>query len=214
MEGVIFDLDGTLLDSMPLWRKAACNYLMNNYGICTDESLANEVLKLTIKGAAEFLKSRFGLEADVPAIAAGINGIMEGAYKTTIQPMPGAEELIKTLSARKIPMTIGTATDRYLVEAVLKRLGWSGYFCNISTCTEVNAGKRESPVVYDEAMKGFGGTRAQSVVFEDSPHAARTAFAAGYRVVGIGEQSALKDCCTVCIPSLLPVERVLEIIGA
>ena len=64
MQGVIFDLDGTLLDSMPLWRMAARNYLRDNYGIYADESLADEVLKLTITEAAELVRTRYGLAAD------------------------------------------------------------------------------------------------------------------------------------------------------
>ncbi len=209
MQGVIFDLDGTLLDSMPLWRTAARNYLRDNYGIYADESLADEVLKLTITEAAELLKTRYGLSADTAAVAAGVNGIMEQGYFHTIAPMPGAEELLKALKARGIPMAIATATDRYLVEAALARLGWTGYFCGISTCTEAGAGKRESAAVYDMAMKSFGGSRKECTVAEDSAHAARTALAAGYRVAGVGADPALISACTVHIPSLVPLDRAL-----
>ncbi len=212
MQGVIFDLDGTLLDSMPLWRMAARTYLLNDHGIYADESLADEVLKLTITEAAELLKTRYSLSAGTAEIVAGVNGVMEEGYFGTIKPMPGAEELLKALALRGVPAAIATATDRYLVEGVLSRLGWGGYFRCVCTCTEAGAGKRESPAVYDAAMAGFGGERRNTAVAEDSAHAALTAKNAGYRVVGVGD-AVPERCCTERLASFLPTERALKALG-
>ena len=80
MEGVIFDLDGTLLDSMGLWRRAGVIYL-ERYGIEVDESLADIILPLTIRGAARYIKEHFPVPESVENITAGVNGVMEEFYK-------------------------------------------------------------------------------------------------------------------------------------
>lgn len=218
MEGVIFDLDGTLLDSMGLWRRAGVIYL-ERYGIEVDESLADIILPLTIRGAAKYIKEHFPVPESVENITAGVNGVMEEFYKNYIKPKEGAAELLAELYRRGIPMALATATDRYLIDSAFNRLGWNKYFRGICTCTEVGVGKRDGADVYDAALKTFGGTRGGSWVFEDSPHAAATAKQAGFNVMGVkdeggkADQQKLKASCTVYVESLAPVERVLKLIG-
>ena len=218
MDGVIFDLDGTLVNSMWLWRRAGCIYLEEK-GIKAEESLADELLLLTIGGAAAFIKNKFGLAEDVAVITAGINGVMEKGYKNTIPPKEGAEELLEALAARKIPMAVATATDRQLVKTVLSRFGWEKYFTGIFTCSEVGYSKRESAEVYLAALRSFGGSAENSWVFEDAPFAARTARAAGFNVAAVfdadgkAQKSKLKEVGTVYIESLAPSSGVLKLIG-
>ena len=218
MDGVIFDLDGTLLDSMGLWRKAGCIYL-KKFGIDADESLADEILPLTIGGAAVYVKQKFGIPLPVDEIKDGINGVMEEGYKNFIPAKDGAEEFLAALYSRNIPMAVATATDRYLVKSAFERFGWNKYFTGIFTCSEVGVGKRDGADVYIAAMKSFSGTISDSWVFEDSPHAALTAHNAVFLVAGVkdeggkGDQQALKAASTVYVESLAPADKVLKLIG-
>ena len=139
-----------------------------------------------------------------------------GAEYHPIQPKEGAAELLEELKKRGVPMTIATATDRYLVEGGLRRLNMDKYFEGIFTCSEVGVGKRDGADVYEAALRLMGARKAKSWVFEDSPHAARTAAAAGFNVAGVkdigggNDQDELKKYCKVYFESLLPTERVLE----
>ena len=219
MDGVIFDLDGTLLDSMGLWRKAGCIYL-EKFGIKADESLADIILPLTISGAAVYIKQNFSIPLPVGQIKDGINAVMEEGYKNYIPAKEGASKLLAGLYAHKIPMALATATDRYLVESAFRRFGWEKYFTGIFTCSEVGVGKRDGADVYLAAMKSFCGTVKGSWVFEDSPHAAKTAYNAGFNVAGVkdeggkGKQEELKKFSTVYFESLSPAEKVLKTLGA
>ena len=158
MQGAIFDLDGTLLNSMGLWRHAGEIYL-KNLGITAEEGLADTILKMTIRGAAQYLIERYSLPCSVEEAAGGINGVMESAYATVITPKEGAEQLLQALFSRGIPMAVATATDRYLVEIALGRLGLIKYFKGIVTCTEVGVGKRDGADVYEAALKLTGSAK-------------------------------------------------------
>ena len=215
MQGAIFDLDGTLLNSMGLWRHAGEIYL-KNLGITAEEGLADTILKMTIRGAAQYLIERYSLPCSVEEAAGGINGVMESAYATVITPKDGAEQLLQALALRGIPMAVATATDRYLVEIALRRLGLIKYFKGIVTCTEVGVGKRDGADVYEAALKLTGSAKRHTWVFEDSPHAARTAREAGFMVAGVEDDDGKNDVaelqkyCNIFLASLLPTEGVLK----
>lgn len=214
MKAVIFDLDGTLLDSMGMWRQTAAIYL-KDLGIQAPEGLADNILKLTIRGAAEYLKKNYSLNLTVEQITRGLNGVMERGYARTIPPKAGAAELLEELFLHGYPMALATATDRYLIDMAFKRLGWQKYFSAICTCTEVGVGKRDGADVYETALKALGAEKSACWVFEDSPHAARTASAAGFNVVGIKDEGGgadfgeMKKYCKLCFESLVPARSVL-----
>lgn len=218
MDGIIFDLDGTLLDSMGMWRRAGVIYL-EKFGIHADESLADKILPLKIADAARVIGEYYNLPLTPKQIADGVNGVMEEGYNRTIQPKEGAAELLEKLYARGIPMAIATATDSYLVRAALSRLGWEKYFRGLATCTQVGVGKRDGADVYIAAMNLFGGKIPNCWVLEDSPHAALTAKRAGYRVLGVrdeggkNDQQALIAASTAYVRSLSPARAVLSVIG-
>ena len=90
-------------------------------------------------------------------------------------------------------MYIATNTDRDLVEAALKHTRLEGYFRGILTCGEVGVGKKDSPEVYERAMRRLRGNKKDTVIFEDALHAIRTAKAAGFRVCGVYDPSAEDD---------------------
>lgn len=105
---------------------------------------------------------------------AGIDRIIEHFYRDEVQPKPGVVPFLKELRAKGVDVCIATATDRYLIEAALRRCGIENLFDAIFTCSEVGHGKDE-PVIFRRAMEHFGAQRGSTVVFEDAIHAVETA---------------------------------------
>lgn len=187
--GAIFDMDGTLLDSMFYWRQAPEDCLRAVYGKEPGTTDVMEQMKaMTIGEGSAWLKETFSLPDSAGQVAAHINEMMEQFYSSRVQVKPGAERWLQNLAEAGIPMAVATSTDRSLVETALHRTGLERYFGAVFTCTEVGAGKGR-PDVYEAALAFLGTPRSDTWVFEDSLFAMRTAAAAGFPVAGVYDDS-------------------------
>lgn len=197
--GAVFDVDGTLLDSMSVWDTIGEDYL-RSIGYVPREKLNETFQAMSLLQAARYYQTEYGVTLSVEEIMDGVNGMLERFYREQARLKPGAGEFVRELSRRGVKLCIATATDRYLVEAALERCGVRGYFEDILTCTAVGAGKDE-PLIYREALKRLGAERPLAVVFEDALYAARTAKGDGFPVAAVydchekrqGELKALAD---------------------
>ena len=191
ISGAIFDIDGTILDSMQFWAKAPEPFL-NNIGI----ELAPEVGKLTLfmglPEIADFLKKEYRLDMSVDAIIEGITETIKDYYKYQVQLKEGAERFLTDMKQAGMKITAATFSERYNVENALKRLNALKYFDIILTCTEVGAGK-EKPDVYLAAARYMGTLPMHTWVFEDALYALKTAKNAGFKTVGVYDVSSIED---------------------
>lgn len=209
IRGAIFDVDGTLLDSMPMWNHAGERFLAG-IGVVAEPDLEKKLFTLTMRGGAEYIKTQYHLELSVEKIMQGINQTIEHFYRAEVEPKTGIRELLQNLHEQKIPMTIATATDRCHIEAALDRLDLLKYFKHIFTCSEVGAGK-EQPMIYLKAAQYMQTPPADTWVFEDAYHAAKTAHDAGFYVVGVYDaaseaaQEQLKAVSHVYLKEMIPV---------
>ncbi len=217
IKGAIFDVDGTLLDTMGKWHDASRIYL-GRLGISTDPDIGDRYFALTITGTARAIKEEYGLSASVSEIVDGIDGIMEEFYRTEARPKPGAEELLDRFRQAGIPMVVGTSTDRRPIEAALTRLGLDQYFLRIFTCTEVGHPKSD-PELFLAAMELMGSDPEETVLFEDGLYSIRTAAALGIKTVGVydrisrADQEAIRDLAWDYLPegaSLAELTRILD----
>ncbi len=117
---VIFDFDGTLFDSMYLWDTVAESYVRSR-GKEPKPTVREEVRALSLLQAAEHLKKEYDLAETPEEIMAGIDRIIEHFYRDEVQPKPGVVPFLKELRAKGVDVCIATATDRYLIEAALRR---------------------------------------------------------------------------------------------
>lgn len=191
MEGAIFDMDGTLLDTMPIWEHASENYLAKK-GITVKEKLSEILFSMSMQQGAAYVKEHYGLSESIEEIVAGTNDIVAEAYRTRAEAKPGVREFLETLKARGIKMAVATSTDRVHVEAALKKNGLYDYFDVIFTCSEVGVGKVK-PDIFDAAMEALGTKKTATWVFEDALYAIKTAKAAGFRTVGLYDESSQKE---------------------
>lgn len=195
IKGAVFDADGTLLDSMGIWDTVGEDYL-RTLGYEPEENL-NEIFRtFSLYQAACYYRSEYAVELSVQEIMDGVNRMIETYYLEEVLLKPGAAEFLCQLKKRNIKMCVATATDRYLIEAALRRCGVRDYFSEILTCTAVGCGK-DKPVIYREAQRHLGTEKSETIVFEDALHALKTAKKDGFLTAAVydfheTEQMALK----------------------
>ena len=192
LQSAIFDMDGTLLDSMGAWRGLVPELAERSGAVLTDE--VRSCLKtMTTQEAAAFCKERWGLTWDEAEITAWFEDRMRQFYSTQVQLKPGVEKFLSLLKMEGVWMYVASATGRSLVELALRHTGIDGYFRGIITSHEVGVGKGESPEIFERAMRRLQSNKKDTVIFEDSLHAIRTAKAAGFRVAAVYDPSARQD---------------------
>ena len=119
IQGAIFDMDGTLLDSMPVWEHASERYLQNK-GIEVREKLSEILFSMSMQKGAEYVKENYHLTESTDEIVTGVNNIVYTAYEKEVQPKEGVREFLDKLQAEGIKMVVATSTDRPMVEAGIK----------------------------------------------------------------------------------------------
>ncbi len=185
IDAVIFDLDGTLLDSLSAWEHSGSNFVRSQ-GFEPPADLDDKLVAMSLTDGAKLIKQTYHLSYSPEEILELTLRPIKEHYYTDIQPMPGIPETLARLHAQGIKMAVATASDRDLAEKSLTRLGLRKYFEFIITCDEVGAGK-SSPAVYEAALKRLGTAKARTLVAEDALHALQTAHHAGFPTAGIEE---------------------------
>lgn len=183
IKGAIFDLDGTLLDSTPMWYTIGKKYLAR-LGKEAAPGLDDTIHAMSLYQAACYLRDEYSLDKSAGEIMADINNMISSFYFEELKLKEGAGDFIRYMAENGIRMCIATATDRPYVEAALKRCGIMDYFSGILTCTEVGHGKDE-PHIFRQGLELLGTDRENTLVFEDSCYAVLTAVKDGFRVIGI-----------------------------
>lgn len=198
LKAAIFDFDGTLFDSNYVW-VAAGQRFFHSIGITPKPNLQEEIRTMSLYQSAYYIREEYRLSLTVEEIMEGINQTVEDAYFHEVQPKSGVIPFLHALKAADIRMCIATATDRYQIEAALKRCNMLDFFEGIFTCSEVGHGKDE-PIIFRKAMENLGTDRSNTVIFEDAHHAVQTAKEDGFMTVGIfdsyiQEQKQLQTLC-------------------
>lgn len=183
VKGAIFDLDGTLIDSMFIWDTIGEDYL-KSLGIEPKENLAEVFKTFTLEQAAEYYRNHYDIKLSVKEIVDDINNMVAEIYRTKVVLKPGIDDFLKRLQGLGVKMCVATVTDRPIVEDVLKRLKIYEYFSGIFTCSEIGYNK-ETPEIYRKAVKHLGTPKTETVVFEDAIHALKTAKNDGFKVAAV-----------------------------
>ena len=188
---MIFDADGTRLDSMPIWDDLGARYL-KGIGIEAEPGLSEILFCMSLEESAAYMKRTYGLSQTEEEIRNGVLAKLDDFYVNEVQAKPGVSEFLRTLHERKVPMMIATSSSRHHIEAAMRRLGFLDYFAGIITCEEVGAGKSR-PDIYLKCAEAMGLDPEEVCVVEDVIHAVRTANAAGFPTAGVYDAASAED---------------------
>lgn len=192
LQSAIFDMDGTLLDSMPTWRELGPTFL-REAGIDATEEQLRMLRTMTDHEVVPYLRTVCGLEWSEERIVGEIVDRMETFYSTVVRPKPGLEKFLSILKMEGVWMYVATATHRRLTEKALKTAGIDHYFRGIVTSADAGNRKCDSADIYEMAMRRLRSNKRDTVVFEDALYAIRTAKNAGFRVAGVYDVAAEQD---------------------
>ncbi|MBO7420960.1 MAG: HAD family phosphatase [Spirochaetaceae bacterium] len=185
ISGIIFDLDGTLIDSLGFWEIVPEKYL-KTIGIKADKDLARQIDSFSLKESAAFFIEKFKLKLSVSQVIDGINQTIEKFYKEEVQLKPGVKEFAALLAEKHVKLAVATSSPAHLAEAALKRLLPVEFAC-IESCNDCTQGKDESAEVYEKALAKMELSKDNVWVFEDALFALETAKKAGFHVCAVEE---------------------------
>lgn len=184
----IFDMDGTLIDSMVYWKNLASEYLKSKGVENISKDIFKKIEPMTMTESADLFIEEFSLKETVETIVKEMNEMMDEHYRKDIMLKKGVKEYLEKLSKKNIKMCVASATDEILMEICLSRLDIRKYFEFLLSCETVGVGKNK-PDIYFKSVKRLGSKISETAVYEDAPYAIKTAREAGFYVIGIYDLS-------------------------
>lgn len=183
IEAVLFDLDGTLVDSMWMWGAIDVEYL-GRHGLTLPKDLQKAIEGMSFSETAVYFKKRFSLPEPLEEIKAEWIAMSKEKYAHEVSLKPGAREFLEYLKSHGYKAGIATSNGRELLNAVVEGQGLSPYFQCLMTSCEAGAGK-PAPDVYLKVAEELNVDPKNCLVFEDTPAGVRAGKAAGAKVCSI-----------------------------
>ncbi|MDD2396808.1 MAG: HAD family phosphatase [Tissierellia bacterium] len=179
----IFDLDGTLLDSMAAWRNLGKDYLLQK-GINPPDNLNEIIAAMSMIESAAYFQKAFKIELSAEEIIKEIKMLIENKYKYEFKLKPYVKEYLQKLKDENSVMCIVTATPLKLAKAALERNEIIDYFSFVISCDEVGVGKN-NPDIFILAANKLNAKPYEIAVYEDADFALITAKEAGFYTIGV-----------------------------
>lgn len=212
IRAVILDLDGTLLDSMPLWHEIDLAFLREN-GIEPPDNISDIVGKMSITEWAEYFIREFSMPHTPQQVIRRIEEMAETAYRETIPLKPHVTAFLDALDGMGLPYGIATATYKNSAWAALRRLGLTERMQFVLTGEDVEGGK-STPEIYLRSAALLGSTPQETLVVEDALHCVQTAVSAGFLTAGVYDAAALpeewQEMQRICTVSGEDLSEILE----
>ena len=188
---VIFDLDGTLIDSTSLWAEIDQQFFSKR-NMKTPPNYGKEIAHLGLYNAAVLTKEKYLPNETVEDIINEWHQAAIEAYSTRIPLKEHAAELLDLLKQLDVKLAVATANSKELYEPCLARLDIAKYFEIVVDVNSCKNGKN-SPEIYDKVASYFSLTRKEIAIAEDMLTALNTAYTNGYTVIGIYDKNTVKD---------------------
>lgn len=185
--GAIFDFDGTVFDSMHVWKDIKYKFF-DDMGLVITEKEREIFDKLFIKDTILKAKEYFNLKETPEELFVLFFESIKRRYLEDTKPKNDIIDFLERLKAKGVKIGIATATSEFALEAVLEKFNMLHYFSVIYSTYTVGASKKE-PKVYDVVLNELGTDKETTWIFEDAVYACETAKKNGYNLVGIYDKS-------------------------
>lgn len=192
VSAVIFDMDGLLIDSEPIWRRAEVR-IFGSLGVPLTEDLCAQTMGLRLDEVVKYWHERHPWECfDADAVCEEILDEMERQLSRHAQPMPGVNEVIDFFEERSLKLALATSSYLRLVDVVLRELGLANTFEAVRSAQFEKRGKPQ-PDVFLSTARELGVEPANCLVFEDSPFGVQAAKNAGMLCVAVPEEMNMQN---------------------
>jgi HAD superfamily hydrolase (TIGR01509 family) len=182
MEAVVFDMDGVLIDSEPVWEEVRRSLVAERGGRWLPDS-QRRLMGMSTGEWSHYLASDLGVDLAPDEIARTVIAGMVDRYRVRLPLLPGAAAAVRRMATRW-PLGLASSSPRSLIDAVLARAGLEGLFAVTVSTEEVPHGK-PAPDVYLRAALGLGQRPGRCAAVEDSTNGLRSAHAAGCQVIAV-----------------------------
>ncbi len=186
----IFDVDGTILDSMEVWNTLASQYVQS-LGMVPEKNLDEIVSDMSLEQSATYLKNHYKINKQEERIISEVLNFISDFYEYEVNLMPGFKEFISHYDSINV---IGTSCDEELVKIALNRLAVLNYFEDIITCSKVNKSKND-PDFYLACAQVLKQRPEDIVVFENADYCIDVARKVGFKVIKIKDWRDLNEKC-------------------
>ena len=190
IKAAVFDLDGTLLDSSEMWENLPEIYL-RTLNITPKPDLSRKLSELSLRESAELVRREYDIPFSAEEMVRQVTHLAEDFYKNEVRLKDGVPRLLTHLQRHCIKMCIATGNDVSLTASALSRLHIEDFFTDIFGCDDY--GGKNSPEVYLAAAESLFASPSETVVFEDSLFAVKTAKAAGFTTAAVRDISEKKQ---------------------
>lgn len=191
-KAVIFDMDGSLVDSMWIWPEVDRIYL-NKYDLTAPATFHKDIEGMSYTETAQYFVDTFKtLDRTVEQVMQEWRDMTMELYATKVFPKPGAMEFLNEMKRRGVLLGIATSNDREIAEAALYARGLDTYFDSVRTSCEVAAGK-PAPDVYLKVAEDLSVDPSSCLVFEDVPNGILAGKNAGMEVCAVDDEFSRRD---------------------
>jgi HAD superfamily hydrolase (TIGR01509 family) len=177
LKAVLFDMDGVIVDSEPLWSEAE-KQLLARRNLAYSPSLKTAMMGRDARGAVGFLIEHYGLPESPDELIGERNQLIAELFQEHLKAMPGALEMVRSVIAARIVTGLVSSSPKPLMELALEKLGATGLFALALSGDQVTRGK-PAPDIYISAAEKLGVKPECCLVIEDAPHGVTAAKHAG-----------------------------------
>lgn len=190
-KGAVFDLDGTLLDSMHIWHDVDEEFFKRRGLKVTPEYI--EIIKnMHLRAAAVYTKEKYGINENIDEIVNEWLALCAEGYLNNVDLKPGVYDYLKMLHGKGVKTAFATASEKVVCEGVLKKYGIFEFFDSFAYVSEINIGKTE-PDIYLLAAERIGVYPKDCIVFEDIAEGLCGAKKGGFTTCGVYDKSSEAD---------------------
>ncbi|MEG0736490.1 MAG: HAD family phosphatase [Longicatena sp.] len=196
LKAVVFDMDGTLLDSMHVWDHVGEDYLAT-LQIHAEEGLQEIITPMSLSQSAMYLKQTYQLEDTIEEIQQGIEAQVMKHYKEDIPLKNGVKECIERCVKENLRVCVLTASSLEMAQSAFRRCGILHHFEFIMTCEEADCPKTDVRI-YQKTIEKLGIKKEECVFIDDALYAIECMRTNGYQVVAVYDEANDNDWNQIC----------------